>query len=348
MNLDIFFNMRKIKYEILKPMVEGILGPEVKHISCYINLNSILESLYKQNVLENLEIGNNKYTMTSQLMNLIAHYRHYFWSRYGIITTFYIDYSDQKSTYHLNLDSEYKKDYYAKQTSQEGKFLAVNSMIKKNIRIIELLTQYIPYVYFINTLDTEPSAIPYYLITTDNVENNINIILTENELDYQLLELDNTYILKLNGKNSKLINRYNVLNDLTKKKEEKYIINQGLLSLILSIKTNKYNAESIKGFGYIKIINLINKLLNNKEIINIKYKNIEEISKLIDEKNYKLIEKKFKLFDYETSTRFLSIKHKELIDDSMVDKEDNYNLKRINDTYFIKEPLMLIELTEGF
>ena len=79
-------NSKKIKYNILKELVQPYLN-DVDEISCFLSLNSVLKTFYSlkpDQVAESLDVSPQN-ALSSEIINIIAHYRHFFWSRYGIL-----------------------------------------------------------------------------------------------------------------------------------------------------------------------------------------------------------------------------------------------------------------------
>lgn len=352
MSMDIFFNKRKIRYNDLNLLFKDKLSPSIKQISVYMELNSIMNELYRPDIFEGINVGREKLTISSQILNTVAHYRHYFYSRYGISTVFYLTYSNDKATYPISIQNDYKQQYYDRLFSDSPEYTILNRNVKRNMNIVKLFCEYLPDVYFIEGNDFEPSALPYYLITTDTDNNQLNLVITENNLSYQLLALDSTYILDL--KKRDIITRNNVFQALLGKSKTS-ILSTELLTLYFAIVGKKtYNINNVRGFAKNKANKLIEQAINDKLIINKKYKDINEVTTLMlnngllkTQEQVDLINNNFKIMDYELLCQQLSTKHKHLIDDCFVDRLDHTTLKRINDTYFNNQPIMLMEITEG-
>lgn len=352
MSINIYFNKRKIRYDELNELFYRKLTSNKKPISVYIDLNSILNELYRPDIFETISLGRSSLTISSQIMNLVAHYRHYFYSRHNISTIFYLTYSKDRATYPLTVQPSYKEDYYKRLNSEIPEVVPLNTNLNKNLNIVKLLCEYIPDMYYIEGNDFEPSALPYYLIKTDTDNNQLNLIVTENNIAYQYLAIPGTYVLDI--KKRKLVTPNNVYETLLGKGKTSMVSLELLTLLFAIIGKKSYNINNVKGYAKNKAIKLIEDSIKQGIIINKKYKDISEVTSnmltnglLKTQEQAELIISNFNVLDYELLNLHLTNKHQHLIDDSFIDRNDNNTLKRLNDTYFNREPLMLIELTEG-
>ena len=76
-----------IKYDRLKTLInESFKGSDATEINVVIDMYSICKSLYRNNI----EIGDIGSILTSSVINMIAHYRHFFRTYYGTDSKFYI------------------------------------------------------------------------------------------------------------------------------------------------------------------------------------------------------------------------------------------------------------------
>ena len=76
-------NSKKIKYVILEELVKK-LPQDTDELNIFINADSIFKSFYNPSIKEQLNAikNENKYLLSSEFITIIAHYRHFFYSRY--------------------------------------------------------------------------------------------------------------------------------------------------------------------------------------------------------------------------------------------------------------------------
>lgn len=349
-------NSKKIKYSILKDIIQPkLIG--VMEINIFISLNSILKTFYSlkpDEVAESLQITKPN-SLSSEIINIIAHYRHFFWSRFGIPSNYYIYYSDEMCNYCCSINKNYKSDYYDKRKglSDIKEFITINEVINRNLSLIEILTEYLPNVYFINTKTFEPSALPQLLIDKNKQKEYIhNFILTNDSMDYQLCNNPYTSIISLNADRSRIIDQNNLMQVIMKKTKSE---NRNLITNVSSFfyvpvysiaGFKKYNITGIKGHGPLRSLKKINKLIEDDLLSNICYNNMNEISDLLN-LDKKLLNNNFKILSLKNIS--INISNKEFINikKQLNNKSDNMSLLEINNKYYKSNPLMLIELMEG-
>ena len=347
-------NSKKIKYNILKELVQPYLN-DVDEISCFLSLNSVLKTFYSlkpDQVAESLDVSPQN-ALSSEIINIIAHYRHFFWSRYGISSNYYIYYSDEMCNYCTSINIDYKKDYYEKRMgmSDVKEYITINGVIEQNLGLIEILTEYLPNIYFINTKSFEPSALPQLIIDKNKPKKNChNFILTNDQIDYQLCNNPFTTVISLNSDHSKVISTNNLISNFIKKSKTISVSSNKLDSNffvpILSISGyKKYNINGLKGYGTVKVVKELNKLLLEDKISNIKYSSMDELIPLF--KYAKTLNDNFKILSLKNISNNISNLEFINIKKQFTNKSDNLSLMDINAKYYESNPLMLIELMEG-
>lgn len=343
-----------VKYDKLTELIKKY-NLEGNKISIYINLDSILKKFYKNDeVLSSMKAlyDNDILILTSELINIIAHYRHYFWSRWHVKSKFYFYYCNKKPKLQCKINKDYMKDLFDLRDEDNIKLSGVTDTIEGNLKLVELLSTYIKNAYFIKSDGLEPSVIPYYLIKKNKDKDTVHLIITDDKLEYQLVNLNNTYILRTKGKNSDFICKNNIYNHLFKnvKYRPNNIISSELYPLIIALSGNKNrNIPNIKGLTFVKYMKLLDKYISNNELKN-------DYNEFIDEEIFKddLTEKQLKILinnyyctNFKYSYKLLKDINKEKIKQSLVDKYDNISIMNINNKYFSLNNIKLIEICEG-
>ena len=350
--MQAIINSKKIKYVILNNLIKD-LPQDTEEINLFISIESIIKSFYatKVNEIFNSLDQEDKYLLSSELINVAAHYRHYFWSRFNMPSNFYFYYSDEKAFHNTVLDNDYRNTYYTKRFDSKSEYYNLNKIIDENLNLSNILSEYLPNIYFINTRTLEPSILPYHIISKlGSIQGVTNVILTNNTLDYQLVSLPNTFIIEMKMDKSFVISKDNLYQILLKKSKIKNDtpLSHVFYPSILSISGYKsYNIEGIKGMGMIKTISKLEKAIASGIIGNdIVSSDITLISgKLFENKD--TINKNYKVLSYSYQNKNISPKEIFNIKQQITNKSDNMSLMEINRLYYERYPLMLIELMEG-
>jgi len=354
-------NLKKVKYKIFQEMINKTFQGDITEVNIFIDVHSVLSNFYQstlQDSFKNISV-NEKYKICAELINIAAHYRHFFWSRYGIRTYFYYYYSDKEAEFNTSLNDTYRRDFYNKILYEDvnSEHYALNGIIKKNIKLAKLIIDYIPNVYFFNTKSFNYTVFPYFAISDmidySGNENYINLIMTNDTVQYQCCNLEKTYVMSMRSDNSKIIYEDELINSLlTKtKSKDKSSLDSSFYRIILAMSGyKKYNLEGKKGFGYSRSITALEKLIDSGKISNIPYSDIDIILDNIenlsdDDKGF--IRNNFKMFDYETIKNSMTEKEYYNIMKQVKDINNWQSVMEVNEVYFKNSPLMTQELIEG-
>ena len=302
------FGVHKIKYKILDNLNIDKLN------TFHINLTTILNFVMKHYP----DLASEKeylYVIVSQVINLIAHYRHYF-IKIGLDPDFYI----------------YSNDC-------DGRF-------KDTLRLLKVIIQYVPRVYMIKTNSIPTSTAMLYI--TEKYKH--NIILTKSKADV-LLVTKNISVLKSNKDKTLLYNSDNVYSNFTKKD---YTGNISYKLLPIFYALTGLIGNQIKGLGPAKVLKLMNKGLENHSIVNDYYYDIDHfLSDMegilsLNDIDLKTVKDNFgavsNILNYK---KYLTPIVRKKIDNSIIDKFAKNDLKELNIKYFTGlDSLMLEELFE--
>ena len=353
--IEAIINSNKIKYKVLNDtIVPKLADLNPDELTIYIDLDTIFNKFYSPNVVDTIRNNDNQFILSSELLNIIAHYRHYFWSRFSTKTTFYLFYSMTKPRYNTMILPNFRSTHFEKRFKGNPEFFSTNSSIDKNLRISSKIVKYIPGAYIIDSKELDSSVVPFYLISHFNKDSNANIVMTNNKLLYQLTNLPRTFICTLKSDNSRLLNNDDVVKSLfTSKKIPSEFVSPKLLSVIYSISgISNYDIDGMKGMGFIKTANTLKKLVDKGMISDTEYLDINDIIDVLEENigkfDKQIFTRNFKIFSLKNLYLQLSPAQEDYIVGSIVDKSDNAGLMEINSKYFDEFPLMLLELFEGY
>lgn len=355
--IEKIMNSKKIPYNRLGPLVEPYIKgiPELSNINIYIDIYSLLKQLYNPEIIDNINNikQSEKLVISSHIINMISHYRHYFASRHKLYTTFYLYMSNRKCDYLTNIEPEYRHEFYEKRFNLEHPvFGRLNQLINTNFKVSKTVIEYIPHAYFINTGEFEPSVVPFALfdrIKTGTLdEPMLSILITNDEKSFQdLTTIDNLIILQTKAENSRVISQDNVIDVMLEKAKnvDNIEVSYELIPIIQMIVNNKdYNTKGIRNMGNSRAIKFLQKCLNQHLISNLNYTPelfINEIGNELKEgeaerilKNHSIINNK-DIFNNNISG------YKFVLEKNIFDKNNPEDLKKINNQYFAKFPILL-------
>lgn len=345
--IEPILNYQKVSYEKLKELINVELIKD-KIINIYVNMNSVINYFYApatidaMNSLRKLE----NVLFVPEFINLLAHYRHYFYSRFGCSTRFFI--------YYMNKEVVGKDDYCTDMLDRMSidniKTGMMNDILISNMNMIETMCKYLQNIYFIKSDGIEPSLIPYHIIKKlSKRENECNIVMTHDYYDYQLLNLEKTIILSAAGNRSKVYTRDNIY--YKKMKNIKYEMNNALspelFTLIMSLTGyNKRNIDKLDKYGFSKCIKTIDNLLENNLMNNRYNSSIQELAILFNVDYDKLLDN-FNKCDLKLNHKLMNSIDENIITRNLINLQDNDTIMYINSNYFPYNNIKLVELEEG-
>jgi hypothetical protein len=358
--IEKLMNGKKIRFEVLNELIPKF-PDNIDTVTIYIDLFSIIHPLYNIKILEevhNLVMNdNNKFLISSHLINTAAHFRRYFATRRNCYTNIVFYYSLEKSKNEIEINPNYKFDFYDKRLKYKNtSFYLLNKNIKSNIDICEILSDYLPHIYFINTEEFNPLIVPYHF-SQGQGNNELSFIYTDDKVStLNLLYRKNMNLLYQGYKAISFINNKEDLLYIYSGKENVYEnkINSYLLPYIYAISGyNKYNIEgAVPSSKEIRTCNKIVKLIDQGIISNINYNNKDLfINDLANSNNYteeqlNIIKNNIELFDIRLIYNKLNEADKLKIFNCK-DLENINELIKINDNYYQYYPLNLEDILLG-
>lgn len=364
--LQMMLHSKKLNYDRLNKIIPQYIPQrtnEYDTVNVVVDLYDVIKQLYKPQLLEQINHMKavDRYQITSEIINIVGHYRHYFASRLWKYTNIYFIYSDQPSSYHKSIFSEYKKDFYRKRLDiNDSTFGTLTRIIKENFKLIKNFMEYIPHCYFINSGEVEYNIVPYLMMTEGIIDTTIPTMLVSNEEIFfqDFAHNDKLIQLMVKGEKSKIAtkeNMWDILTESLKKKPEIHLFPE-LYPLVLACTGyNSYGIEKVNKMGIARGIPFITKNLLDKDYIsNIDYSSIEIFEKDInssdikEEYKEKIIEN-FKLLSH-SATAGLAYTAKDVENirlQTMIDRIDVKAVKYINEKYFERFPILLNYCFEG-
>ena len=290
----VIMNEVKIKYSHLDSLLDEKLQDIrfTNSVNVIVDLKEIFRKLFRPEIMqENRPKKASIEEVSSDILNLIAHYRNYFF-KHGKYSSFYFLYSKSEADLIKKDHPEYKKEFYEKY------FYSVEDqekidIIKKVIQVLEKIIPNVPNCNFIDTSKYDDVVFAKF-IKDQTLANQLNIILTNDEAYLQLLN-SHTFIIDIKGINAELLDEKNGLAKFSKCKTE---LSTNLIPLVLSLGGSKhYGLEKIPGIATIKAIRMVEDLIKNKKIIDTPYIDFPlDVTNLSDKnKNEKLIKDNYEM-----------------------------------------------------
>jgi len=348
--MEKILNSKKIRYEILNSLFSKI-PKHITTVTMYIDVFSIINNLYNPQVLENISAFNDEksFIFSSNLINLAAHFRNYFATRKQFYTNFVFYYSTEKSEKELGVYPDYRKEFYTKRLDNNSEFILMNNLIRENLKLCEILSNYLPHIYFVNTKELNPNLVPHHFIQCQE-KDEMSIIYSNDKLQMiHCLQNKDTYLLTSSFGNVNLYSQMDLVELYNNK--ENYEINPQLLPYMFAFSGNKkYSVEGCKGYAELKTCKFFKKLLDQNVISNINYKEpsifLNEIKNSISPEQYHILERNISLFHF--PSMYMELTDKEILSTFTVkDLQDMKSLVEINAERYEKYPLHLEELMIG-
>lgn len=341
-----------IKYNKLADIINiEFAGSNATEINLYIDLYSVFKAIYNTN--KNLAFSH-PFAITSDIINMCAHYRNFFKTRYKVYTKIFLVYSTNDGmVYNTKFYPDYHNEYYNNYMTN----LDINNLILNNVKMINLLCRYINDIAFVYS-KYETGVVIYDIMQKEYIQNTKNnkvipdIIISKDLYNMQLCSVKENIIMIRPKKNkgedlSFSINGRNMINTyiIERKCSSVYNnINGQMLSLIMALtRVPERNIKSYKQIPY--IIKCINDAINNGYILNEYNTDIEYICNILNMK-YNLnidpfiVDQRFKAIDiiqqYGAYQMSPEIKY-----EKMVNLYDPETVKKINNDYFGNHPLDL-------
>lgn len=263
-----------IRYEVLSNLINSsYAGSSCIEINLFIDLNSAIKQLYSVDTWAYKY--RNRYEITATVLNMCGHYREFF-KYLGVKTNIYIVYGLNCPPINENMVKGYNSGFIQSFIKKKD----VTELISDNLKILALITQYIPGVYFFDCGTNEVSAMVYHLISYFRKPGVENIVLSKDILMLQLVPefdvrvlrpaksrdesgntVDISFVVDRNNLWEKFCTRYRNIN-IPKK-----IIGSNFISNVLAM-TRVPERKLYSRLSITKTFNILNAGLENRFINN--------------------------------------------------------------------------------
>lgn len=300
MNKAVLFS-KFIKYDCLDSLIKST--PYAKFIfNSALDLYIDVQSVYKLALSENL-LPNDVKVISINILNLAAHYRHYFKSRFKI---------QDINVYIVNSISSVNKNIFEE----------VNNKNKDMFAILKILTPYFPKVYYIEQEEYNASAIVLSMINKYTIPGNrFGLVISNDVFSYQiptLVPMNRVFVLKPST-TPKFISGNNVIDYMFPRKSSNTItsdLSPALLPVIIAYhKCPELGITMINNFK--TTLNIIRDMINKGLILN-------NYNSPIIFQNEPLIYTRLLMCDLMTITNIYNNSYVSMMEDWKIEKQCNF------------------------
>ena len=339
-----------IKYDRLlelNRMVEPVSGMDTVNI--YIDLYDLLKRLYKQEIT-----ARNKFSVTSSIINLAAHYRGYYKTRHRLWARIFLVYADESNNNHRL----FVPTYNFNKNEEIINYEKTNNLIRSQLELVKILAAYIDDVYYIEKTSD------FSMFVYDNIMNNpetkdeVSILITRSSYVYQVPAFckstylfrpkktkdgDQSFCVKFNNSLVQYCSRVHSAELLRRLS----LINPQLMSVVMTLNgcPDKY-VNSLCNISKVSSI-LLDAIINHRIIdgynsdTGFLYNNLAGIQAIVDPVTF---DARFKALDliYQHTIYANMVESKDFT--WIINLNDPNTVRDINNHYFIDNPLDLNNL----
>ena len=339
-----------VKYDRLIQLMQEVTA-DTSEIHFYVDLWSLLNRLYK--IDEYYEHPN---VIVVTLLNLVAHYRNFYRSRYNVRTRFYLIYADESNGSH----TQYLPSFGRSEPILPHVYETKKHLVETQLNLLETLCSFIPQVYYVR------SRVSFAVWTYDRIKHPsrmTHFILTTSKYSYQIPAMmygQQVYVLKprksKEGDGSRLVRPDKVLleyyNKLAPNSPIRNILpqlNPKLLSLLMTFngcKDKKITAVTNINRAATMLYKAIvaNQIMNDySSDMSFIYSALEpfNIHTIIDRANF---ENRFRGLDIEFQSKLFEVVPESKDESWFKDLQDPETMKQLNEMYFKDTPIDLLNL----
>ena len=343
-----------IRYDRLKYLIDMEYShpryDKMDSIVVFIDINSIIKSYFKNTEYK----FENYYDITSGLINICAHYRQFFKSRYGLYCYIHLVYSDITQS---KIGSMFSDKYGSKLNLSNEVML---KMLNDNLELLDILVPYLPWIQYTKTLQFETGVMIYDIIQKEYTSGcrYPNLVITKDRYNYQLCS--DVYDIKiLRPKKDKsddvsyAINDGNVLNtifveytkDFDKLKMFGFILNSGLLPALFAL--SRLPDKGIPSYininkSYEILLQAVkDNALHNQLISDMQYVSETVLRKYYPKLDSYIVGERYKAVNLFHHHSIFTNTHEFNTYQGFINLVDDNTVKDINNKFFAKNPLDL-------
>lgn len=341
-----------IKYNRLGELIfKAFQGSNCTEINLFVDLNSVLKPMYSIDRWTYKSQG--IYEIAATVINMCGHYRVFF-KGLGVNSHIYIIYGlncpTTNNTYVSGYNSKFLNSYIKKPDT--------TAVIEENLKVLNIMCQYLPGIYFFDIGDCEVSSMIDYLITTTKSKERgyENIVLTKDVLALQLIPEHDVRVLRpiktKNGDESFITYNANLwpsfINLYRKDKDPQIRISNTFFQNVLAM-TKVPERSMYAVFSVAKAIRTIDLAVRSGFLDGTKFYNQATLNTALAAMDVQCntveLEMRFRAINtHYQSTYVLPIEKPEFKRLRLIDLDDAVSLREIASRYFAATPIDLDRL----
>lgn len=317
------------------------------YVNIYIDILDMLKSIY-----ENVDfMDESDMSIAAGIINMAAHYRFFYSSRFRLKTRIYLIYADES----INTHALYNPSFSTLgNLVNKVNYSSLNKIILKQLDIVKLLTKYINGIYYIHSQYSFAQK-SFDLICQNLNENDRYILISHSKYIFQNVAMGSNRIYLIRPRKyfsediSYLVDYYSIYslcyNKLTDKHKQ-MLCNMDPKMIPIIWSCNGIEDKNIKSsMNITTCINMLSDALHNNRLVNayqpdpnIIYNALYGIDKYMDLStfiaNYKSIELMHQIREYKKSLEYMDTSWN-------IDLKDPETMRSLNYEYFKNHPLNL-------
>lgn len=348
--MERFFNAYKLRYVFMDQYTRPIRNSQmIRSINIFINLDDFYHKLHRPVVNKEFQVysRNAARQLTSNIFNLIGHYKN--WAvKNKLIPTIFLVYSTANHTFkNAMYIPQYRKHYFDINVDSNADFYFINSAINGSRGIIPVFAKYLRHIYAVDTKYLEPSAAPLYL--SKKYPADWNLLVTRDEYDLQYSYMDKWSVINPKGDQSKFITRKNMWDHIIERERvniaHPFYFDPKLFTTMKAIAGDKYrNIPKLKRCGWKTIFGYVESLSRFDDPTPESYRMQQDrLCGLIEDKHLDVdtLNSNIYCIDVEKQVNAFMVTDCAIIDSCIEDMEDFVTLNQINNDIFREFPLNL-------
>lgn len=219
--MDVHFNAYKVKYALLDSYIRPVRNSQIiRRMNVFINIDDLLHNFHRPLVNNEFQAAGKDASkqFISNIFNLLGHYRywciknHFECKVYGIYT------STLRSFKNNIYNADYRKKFKDINSEVNSQFYFINETIKNSLPLLQIISNYIPDVYLIDSKYMEPSIIAQY-ISENEFKADWNILISRDTYDLQYAYRNKWSVISPKGDNTTLVNQNGLWNYINNKEK---------------------------------------------------------------------------------------------------------------------------------
>lgn len=354
--MDAYFNGYKAKYALLDKFIYPITRTQkIRSVNIFINLDDIFHILHNPLINQQFQIAGRDAgkQLTSNLINLIAHYR--FWAvKHQLFVKVFGVYTSTIRSFKNNVYiPKYRQHFKDINAIEHTSCYFVNTAIQESLPVLPIIAKYTPGVYIIDSKYLEPSMIPAY-IAEEKMTSDWNLLISRDTYDLQYSYRSKWSMISPNKDFVNIVDREGIWNyvnhreKIYKEKDGEKNLQYpfGLYILAKAIVGDRYRSiPRLRRIGWKTLFNHLDKVMEENpgaSVTTLKIKLIEQIrgtgtSQVTNE----MFNCNLSCINIDLQKDSMLEIDRALINSQLIDIADYDNLQELNRTRFIQYPLNL-------